>query len=383
VVAQSYLEAWADALNAPLRDALCQSTDQLLDRWLTVGVTALSGNLFPYYFQDLLWPNGCGVIPPQDVVQPSGGQCSGVLYRVDIAGYRPDGTIAFNVPFRNVVGPIAGVGTEWTPNFFGELFATSVVFAPNDTEPPTPGQRKFGAWGPVDNEQRARTVITNINREDGLPDNCTALPPGPPPPPPPPAGIPLPPFNFNFGPLNVAINGTVNVGPVFFAPILARFILPVTVNIAPNFVFPGGARFPVNINLPDFNINVPISFFPIDIEVLRNPTVNCQPSEPEFDERVIGVNVTCNLGVPSRVSLIAGNNTGSDLLVPWAAVVRFIPPSFVSTRESVDVPVKSESQFVPCPFPYGADDYTIIANAGVTVSHSPVSAMVARNYKAG
>ena len=377
MVAQSYLEAFADALQAPLRGALCQSLPQLLDRWLTVGVSQLNGNGLPYYFQDLLWPVDCGVIPPQAPQRPPGGQCENVLYTVNVALYRPDGTISATIPFQNVVGPIAGITTDWQPDFFGNLFALTILFAPNDTEPPTPGQRRFGTWGPADPQQRARSVIVSIVRQDGQPDNCTGGPVPPPTPPPPPAGIPLPPFNFQLGPISVPINGSVNVGPVFFAPVLAKFLLPVTVNLSPSIAFPAGASFPVNIGLPDFNIEVPISFFPIDIDVLRTPEVRCTGSEAEFVERIIGVNVTVELEEKNRLTVINGEGVASDLLVPWAAVVRFIPPDFASNREAVDIPVKTGQQFVPCPWFYGADDYTVLANQGVLVEAVPRVARIA------
>lgn len=377
MVFQTYLEAWADAVNAPLRNIVCNDLRGQLDRLATglsgaVGIVPGGGYLNPM-LAPLLVPTGCTPVPPVDF-PPRGGQCSGVLYKVDMARYRPDGTID-NVSFRNVVGPIASTGGEWTPDFFGNLQFTVTCVAPNDTEPPTPGIRKFGPSSYTDNDKLSRGVLVQITREDGLPDTCGngGFTPDPPDP-------QYGPFTMNSWTVNIAgndvtFNGTAVFAPITFIPSVGVRI-PVRISVSPNLYFPVSVDVPVYLKLPDLSIDTDISFVQNSV-TLNVDSDTAQPSTLAYTKRIVGVNITSTVASITRVSTIAGSGSASDLQVPWLAIVRFVPPAGYSASEGTDILVKTESQYVPCPWWYGASGYTILENAGVSCSAVSKEAYIA------
>lgn len=374
----SFLEALADAIQAPLRNAVCALNPSAFS--VGVGVP-------PSFSLGAVFPASCGQPIAPQVTPVLGGQCP-TLYNVSIGVVRPDGTVFSPIDFANVVGPIRDVGGEWTTDFFGNVRFTAVLTAPSDTEPPTPGFRKFGPFsGFTDPTRAARAYIISIARVDGLPDNCTSTG-TPTPPTQPPQQVSIGPISVSFGP------NTFNLGSpqvTFYAPvnipIYGGIHIPVTVRFAPSIAFPGGVSMPIYLTLPELNINPRISFFSVDLSPEIKPlTVNVTfPQGPGGGsggdiptvERLLGVNVSCTVNPGARPSLITDPLTTADLYVPYLGIVRFTPPSAFSTNLSVDVPIKTLEQFVPCPWFYGAEEYDILPNAGVEITSAPVFADIA------
>lgn len=377
----SFLYALADALQAPLRNIACVLNPSAV----TVGVgLGNSGSL------GIVYPTSCGQPVAPEISPIVGGQCP-VLYNVSVGVLRPDGSPFAPIPFANVQGPITGVGGEWIEDFAGNLRYVAFIIAPNDTEPPTPGFRKFGPFtGYTDNQKASRTYLIGISRVDGLPDNCGNSSTPPPPPPPPQTGT-LTNITVNFGGLTYNLGApSFTVYPTVHIPVYGGLHIPINLTFSPSFAFPGGINLPIYLRLPELTINTPISFFNFDLSPeIRAPEIKVDFPDPatvvpagiDYVERIVGVNINSVVTQPSRVSEISGEGGGSSLQVPWLAIVRFIPPAGFSDNEAVDVPVKTESQFVPCPWFYGADGYTVIENVGVETSHSAVTGEVANLIK--
>lgn len=380
-MAVNFLEALADALQAPLRGAMCALTPSAF----SVGV-GYPGSLSI----GAVFPNTCGQPVPPEISPVVGGQCP-TLYNVNIGVRRPDGTLFAPIPFANVQGPITGVGGEWIEDFTGQLRFTAFIIAPNDTEPPTPGFRKFGPFtGYADPTKASRSYIVSIARVDGLPDNCGSGGTPPPPPAPPPTGTTTN-ITFDFGGITYNLGSpTFTIYPTVNIPIYGGLHIPINLTFAPSIGFPGGINLPVYLSLPDLNINPRISFFNLDLSAeIKAPEVKITFPDPpatispdlEYVERLVGLEVVTELATPNRNSSITGSGSASDLLVPWLAIVRFVPPDGLGYSESIDIPIKTLEQYVPVPWFYGADGYTILENQGVTCSVTEIRAEVANLVK--
>ena len=205
-------------------------------------------------------------------------------------------------------------------------------------------------------------------------------PPAPPNPPPSYPELPIPPFNITINGTTINITAFATFAPALNMPIYGGVHIPVTVRINPTVSIPVGVRIPVYLRLPGLTINQAISGINVNVQ----PAINFPSggsSEIDYVERIIGVRTTTALETPSRISLIAGNESGSDLLVPWAGIIRFVPPAFAANVESIEVPIKTANQYVPCPWFYGADSFTLIENVGASITAVPVRALVADFYK--
>lgn len=376
----SFFDALADALQSPLRNAMClvRGTTSL---GVSIGTDAAASLTLGYNI-----PNDCNQpIPPEISPVVGRGQCDNVLYRVFWNVRRPDGQIVQWGPFTNVVGPITGIGEEWTTDFFNNILHTTVIFCPNDTE--QGGVRKFGPYSAyTDATRAARSFIRLIERQDGQPDNCTQSNPPPNPTPQGPVTINLPDFPITFGGTTINLNGNATFNPIVNIPVYGGIHIPINVNLNPNIYFPGGINLPVYLRLPSLTINPSISFFNVSVapEIKPKLSISVFPPSPEpsgeglsYTTRLIGVRVLSTVAQTSPVSVINGVNGSTNLYVPRLATVRFVPPSFVSSQESIDIDVKTLDQFVPVPWVYGASSYTVLPNVGVTVQATPITAQVA------
>lgn len=372
----SFLEAVADAIQAPLFSVACL---------LSPSAFSLGFGVPPSFSASAVIPADCGRPPAPEFGPMLSGQCP-TLYNVRVNVYRPDGTTFGPIDFSNVVGPIRSIGGEWVVDFFNNTRYRVVVVCPNDTEPPTPGFRKFGPFTSYTDPDRAsRTILVSANRVDGLPDNCGPSTGQEPP--------PQPPTTTNIGPINVTFGGnTYNLGSpqvTFYAPvnipIYGGIHIPVTVNFPPSVGFPVGINLPVYLSLPGLQINPKISFFNFDLstEIKNITTINTFPQVgggggglPTV-RRIIGLRVVSTIGDGAPVTVINGGPASPNLYVPRLATVRFIPPSGFPQNVSVDQDVKSQNQYIPVPWFYGADDYRVLANVGVTCNATPVYANIA------
>jgi len=370
----SYLEAFADALQAPLRNAVCLDPRVNLDRLITSGIAAIGGASGVFYGQSLIWPTECGQVPAQTDAPFLDGQCTNVLYRVNVRTTFGDGTNR-DIEFTNVVGPLRTIGTFWQEDFFGNLRAGPEIICPNDTQGDVPGRRRFGPWSsPIDTGRLARSFLISVVRQDGQPDNCGDNTYTPPPPPSPAPVVNIGPFTFSAGPFNTTVNATATFGDAIFAPSFGGINIPVNVTIAPNIIFPGGARLPVFLLFPSLNINAPISFFPINVQTITQEGGGTV--ELPYVERVFGVDCLCTPSPEAKVSLIAGDGNQPSFIFPRAGIVRFYVPGFLSLLVSQDVDIKSVQQFVQCPNPSGAVGYEILPTPGVSIVDTPVNARI-------
>lgn len=213
---------------------------------------------------------------------------------------------------------------------------------------------------------------------DGQPDTCGN--PGPPPPPsaPPQFGpFVFAPFNFFIGGFgNVNISGTFTFRPAINIPISGGVHIPVDVNINANAFFTAGVSFPVYLRFPSLTVNTGISFNNnLDI----TPQINFprRGSDIPTVRRIIGVNVVSTLTQNAPITIINGNNGAPNLNAPRLAIVRFNPPAAISNRQSIDIDVKTANQFVPVPWFYGAESFTVLNNVGVSTVATPVFGNIA------
>jgi hypothetical protein len=322
-----------------------------------------------------LLPTSCNRQPRQPSTNPIfGGQCVGSLYTVVFDRFRPNGQVDTNVSIVNIPGPITNFFVEWRrQGVNNQKFAFIVIGAPNSTEPSTPGRVEFGPSSYIDEGEATKAVLKSITRQGGQPDNCgDGNPPPLPPITEPPPGT-LPDITITLGGTSVVFSPTFNFQPAVNIGINGGLHIPINVRLAPNLVFPTGIRFPILFRLPDLRVNIPVSLNFIQNNV--NSTTG--GGGISFTERLIGVNITSTVQPGSPITIITGTGGAPSLYVPRLATVRFVPPSFVSNRQSVDIDVKTLSQFVPVPWSYGAASFSVLPNVGVSVSSTPVLAQVA------
>ncbi len=372
----SFLDDLADAIQAPLYSVACL---------LSPSAFSLGFGIPPSFTASMTIPADCGRPPAPEFAPMLAAQCP-VLYNVRVNVYKPDGSVFGPIDFTNVQGPIRSIGGEWVTDFFNNVRYRVVVVCPNDTEAPTPGFRKFGPLTSYTDPGRAsRTILVSATRVDGQPDDCGASSGDPPP--------TQPPVTTTLGPINLTFGGnTYNLGSpqvTIYAPveiaIYGGIHLPATVKFPPSAAFPVGINFPIYLTLPGLQINRRISFVNLDLSTKINSitTVNVFPqgggggrSLPTV-RRLIGLRVVSTLAEGNPLTIINGGADAPNLYVPRLAVVRFIPPEGFSTEVSVDQDVKTLNQYIPVPWFYGAADYRLLANVGVSCEVTPIYANIA------
>ncbi len=374
---------------------LWNEVDALLPQW-SCGLSLSALNLgvsvpFGFNIGASLSPT-CGLPRNDNGVrsQIRGGRCN-TSYTIFGGVTNQSGTTS-DQNFENIQGPINNIIQRWIqapdpgeplrlwvgptgPNvgntlIGGILYTNERLFTPSISD--------------NDTQRRSRWFWRGTLRLDGGADNCGDSPPLPPTPPTTQTDT-LPPFSVSIGGANYTFNTSITTNSVVNLPLAGGLHLAATLNIQSNPVFPGGTSLPIFIRLADLLINRVLSGFPINISDITSTIGDIvfppspQPSQQglTYTTRLIGVDVQCVLDPDTTVSTIVGTGGAPNLYVPRLAVVRFTPPPFVSSRTSVDINVKSLQQFVPAPFAYGAESYSILPSVGVTVTSTPRTAKVA------
>lgn len=299
-----------------------------------------------------------GCPPAGDPEEPdppfTGGQCSGVLYRVSVAGpSTPPGGSGASI--RNVVGPVGGM---CFPAASGGNVRIGVVGADGCV---TTG----GGQGLTVPSVQGQWEIVNVERLDGNPDNCGSPPP-----------IYPPPININTDidityEIDDGTEVTVNI-PFTFAPITANFDgslrIPVDFSL-------GGFEFSGNLNLPDFNLTInpprvpPGSGEDLTGEGEDEPGETVPPAPP--NEKIIGVVVNASQIDSRRVSSYSSPGI-TDIFVPRLGSIKFAYSIGIATFFSSDIDIKDRRTFIPCPFSQGADAVIASPNLGVNLTFTPI-----------
>lgn len=305
-------------------------------------------------------------LPPGAEPPFSGGQCSGVLYRMRIEYYRvdtSDGSDSYGMREYVVRGPIRG----WEIRGWSSA-GSSLWLLHSDSDGNPDDTRVAQTADPNVIYEQVR--IFQIERIDGLPDNCgdppPELPPGTDPPTDPRPTLPdidvdLP----GIGPVSVPI---IPVVGVVYADVDGSIKVPVTIQL-------NSPLLEVN---PTFNFAVNLSDPAADPEPIDPPPVNdddrpeppdcpeppeCEEEpeeeeEPDEDEQAAkGREITGAVVLSVRNFPGAGRQTelwqGDELpplFVPYLATVTFIyerpDGEFIF---SGDIPVKRTMQVVPAP----------------------------------
>lgn len=309
--------------------------------------------------------------PSQPAPDFSGGQCSGVTYRISFTGETDSSSVS---SFVFATGPIGAIQSETTSSGGS---TTKSVFVQ------TGGGRVNLITADASSNPRVSGV--SVTRLDGNPDNCGSLPaplvedtslptrtfPN----------IPIP-YIDNSG-NTVNLNVTLLFGFAFF-DINAELNVPITVQIGPN-------KFEANFNLNTGDIN-----FNFGKGNDKNPIPGDDSCCPDYDGgddndddgkdsvdptpdaerdgdgiRAIGGVVVYLQEIRRGARLTTlGDGSGPLLYVPRYAIVRFLIPfgNNGATAWSEPIDVKSAVQFVDCPVPGGAVGVDIFAVPGVTVA---------------
>jgi len=343
----------------------------------------------------------CPVPPPLPSAPPppfQGGQCEELYlvswFRNGTFNGNPNNSSGTTNP---LLGPIAGISTVFPSNggIQGILsYNGGTIQVGSAGGPPN-------AWS-----QDSTITITNVQRVDGLPDDC-GDPPSPPAPPPGP--IPTLPdsptipdggpgggggfiFRPTVGPITVGPDGGINI--------------PVVVNVGgPSLNIP--ITIPVNVSLPDFapTINIgggggvspPGGGGPtIVIPPTPPPPICCRPPvlpgeeiEGEEDEPVVGpppeprrrligllVRSSVNPAVASITEIAQGGGS-QNLWVPRLGNAYFTVTARTAQNAPVaaptqDSPVKLLVQFVAAPQGVTATSFRVVPEPGVQMSVQPL-----------
>jgi hypothetical protein len=216
-------------------------------------------------------------------------------------------------------------------------------------------------------------TISAVTRTDGQPDNCGDPDPV------------IPPVT----PINIDIDVDYDGGTITNVP----------VTIGPFFIGIGGNVYaPVEINLPDVNLNGNINITP---EFKFEPDFNFnfgeaptgpdsepnpddpggpgtgEPSEPEEEPlpngRIIAVLCTGRIESDARPSGIFQEN-GPNIYAPRLGSVRFGTIISNAVFWSPDIPIKGLRSVIPCPIEWGASIAVVNADPGVALNWVPIRA---------
>lgn len=308
----------------------------------------------------------------------TGGQCNGVRYRVALQvvllqntcnTQNQDRTSEGSLP---IWGPIRAVRFDGSSDTIcgGRTRRQRVVVdCSNSAGQPitsTIVSATVPAW-----ESYSNVVFS---RFDGQPDTCGNIPPPPPPPypsNPPPVVVPVTYVN-NEG-------DTVNIAPSIqvFAPIVGSFnnvFAPVRIQL-PDIVFNGTVEL-----FPDFKLNIKPEFnfgSPGKPDSPVPPSGNPGDDEPTDEDDddiplpIIGVHVRATVSSAFRATNLAQGNS-PNLFVPRLGSVYFRVRIGNALSWTSDIPVKTVSQYVPCPELRGAIAVRSWADTGVTLNLTPV-----------
>jgi hypothetical protein len=289
-----------------------------------------------------------------------------VFYEYDqITTFSPRETVTPPQSPLTILGPFGGFSLIQPRVIQGEdVFGAIQAIAGNGTFTVNQFASNTGAF-------EAR--VTNIVRQDGLPDDCgnpPAPPVGPKPPiiqPPPSPPIPTVDDDGNPGP---DIIFEPRVGPIFVGP-LGEINIPVTVNVGgPTFNTP--ITIPVNVGLPDFNPTFnfggsggiagdgdnqeptgPVGVCCEGPIIVRGPGLPEEPEDPPEDppgpnDKIVGVVIVSDeQGGNQRNSEYF--NAKPTLLVPRIATVQFEVEVGGALFFAPDQSVKSRRQVVAAP----------------------------------
>lgn len=362
------------------------------------------GRLFPPGQEpDLNWFGSayrwlCNREPPP-FTPPDGpgsrGQCPGVAYNVTyqrtLTPWSSDPPV-IDTDIAQVTGPILGWDTIAVDSGQGYnavsfwIVTESTLFGPYLTaNVSTIASPLF--W------RSAEFAVLDIERVDGLPDDCgTApiVPPNTPPPPRPDIVV----YNDDDGvEINVPI--TINWG---FAYIDADLVITVPVNVTFNNDF--GFNLTLRFDGPEFNFNFPVdadfNFYPPGAEPPPGgppPTLPPgsdppppppgaptdpppPPARPEERRVIIGVLVTTTeINAGTSLTQIFQEEANPDVWAPNLGYVNFlIRVSADKYGWTVDQPVKNRRHLIPCPWPQGAVSVAGTPRPGVSWDLQPIYA---------
>ncbi len=290
--------------------------------------------------------------PPPDF---TGGQCSNVLYTVNVS-YTGSNNQVQTTLTQSFRGPVRGLFPR-PPNEFNSV----AVFLESGLATQAPVQMFNTSPANANSGQ-----ITSIIRQGGLPDDCGNPDPTYPPPISRPTNIDVT-YNIDNGD---EVNLTI---PFIFAPIEANF--NGTLRIPFTFDF-GGFEFTGNFN---FDPNVEITINPPRVPSGSDDGLEDLPAgdpeeevpELEPDRKIIGVVVTSSLVGEQQLTTILLDGM-PNIFAPRAGSIKFAYSLGVTTFWSNDIDVKGDRIFIPCPFSQGADAVVVSPAPGVQLEWIPI-----------
>ena len=329
----------------------------------------------------------CGLPLPDDFNGSppfTGGQCPGVLYRVDAA---------FDYNSNAIVSPEPYTTLDGFANVTGKVLGTRIERIPGRVRLYVLYDGGEALIGGVNGSTNPGVLlarndrILSVTRLDGNPDNCgnppTIVPPY----------VPGSNTYNTFVEYNDNSGGNVTI-PVFVALGYAQLNLDGTINI------PVQLRFNLNPELNfDANFNFSTGDFNID---LRNPSAprlpNCTdpngsepdptipeppteipdsespetpPETPPEPERVITACIVTT-SIPGANESVIEQENDVDIYVPALGYVQFKIRTGKSSSWTNDIPVKNKRCFIPCPWDGGAIDVRGTGRFENTITVTPV-----------
>lgn len=296
---------------------------------------------------------------PPDAPPFQGGQCEGVRYRVTVDVIREfDGeNIGSTV---NVVGPVRGAEKRVS----GSNESVYVLFGPLQSDG-SPSEIFVTASG----NPLSEPVISNIERIDGLPDDCGNPEENYPPLPPDDRTFPII-INNNsgqivFGDGNLNINGDLTV-PFFVNNVGIDFSGELVLNTGDVIINFGGL--PSN---PECEIEPPTTDEP--------PPPPDEPEEPEEGlPTIVGVVVVSSVS-PSKIKATeVGQQDSPNIFVPKLGHVSFKIKIGESYHWTSDIYVKNKNNYIQNPSRFPAVAVAGTPEAGVSWQLTPVKAVPER-----
>lgn len=332
---------------------------------------------------------------------PAGGQCLGVEYAV--------GVTVSPVNYATFTGCVQGAADATYTQYFRGFGPFNLVRTTTSGPEGCPlvGYSLTTNGGSntlsITTNRHPATVatITSYDRYDGLPDNC-GDPTEPVPPPDP--GPPLPPFPPVDRPVtppgggpDVDITFSPKLGPVFVGVGGVAYI-PVTVEIGgPEVDIDVPVTIPVNISLPDLNVNVVIGggsgggnqpgppsqvcctppVIPGD-DVVGTDEQPVEAPPPEKGLQLVGVRVLSFVNNSRcQATELLNPEPLPNLFVPRIGSVHFQLKALrdedaEATTYSIDYDVKMKDQFIPAPPDVTVLGAFVVPSQGVNMTLTPL-----------
>lgn len=328
---------WLDSAEDAVKGAFCSylsNVDRYFSFWSELGIPTdqVNSQLRTYV---------CDQDGPTEPPPPpfTGGQCE-TTYRVKNLTIRNDGT-TFVPNGTAVPGPVTGVTiNSRTP--------APITGSPNRTQFSVTwsGPNFTLNQSPISFQDQ---ISFQVDRQDGLPDDCGDIPPDIPP-----VQPVTQPISFTY--IDASDNSVnVNAELTIFAPIFAPIgifapIIRVPIRIAgPNFDFSG------NLNLPDLNIDIYPSFARPSTGV-PDPEPDVDPDSPDnpatpddgSTRELVGLLVRSQISSETRTTEIL-QPTGPNLYVPRIANAYFRVRLGDRLSWLGPFDVKTTNTFVPVP----------------------------------